>query len=194
MLWQLWPCPAVGVWTARAERPSPFCPLTAAAARHLPFLRGMRQRTVWPHASVTFHLIPFGSSFSSSIKLLKSLNQIPDYKGRHLQPLARPSPPLPRFFFLIISILVSLPHDHLLLPPIGRHLSMHFAAFHHQLGDLPPALPIRSLKVLSSPTSSSYTCPPHPHPHPPLRNAFTCKVLKHPVNKLTDFKIPYFPH
>ncbi|XP_051933125.1 dedicator of cytokinesis protein 3-like isoform X3 [Hippocampus zosterae] len=31
-------------------------------------------------------------------------------------------------------------------PAHGRHPSMHFAAFHHQLGDLPPALPIRSLK------------------------------------------------
>nr|XP_057911190.1 dedicator of cytokinesis protein 3-like isoform X2 [Doryrhamphus excisus] len=30
--------------------------------------------------------------------------------------------------------------------PHGRHLSMHFDAFHHQLRDLPPALPARSLR------------------------------------------------
>ncbi|XP_034389183.1 LOW QUALITY PROTEIN: dedicator of cytokinesis protein 3 [Cyclopterus lumpus] len=41
----------------------------------------------------------------------------------------------------------------------GQHLSMHFDAFHHQLSDLPPALPARSLRksplhpIPASPTS-----------------------------------------
>lgn len=40
-------------------------------------------------------------------------------------------------------------------PPVGQHLSMHFDAFHHQVSDLPPALPARSLRKV--PCSSS-TC------------------------------------
>ncbi|KAI3369914.1 hypothetical protein L3Q82_024425 [Scortum barcoo] len=44
-------------------------------------------------------------------------------------------------------------------PPVGQHLSMHFDAFHHQVSDLPPALPARSLRksplhpIPASPTS-----------------------------------------
>ncbi|XP_060897702.1 dedicator of cytokinesis protein 3-like [Labrus mixtus] len=43
--------------------------------------------------------------------------------------------------------------------PHGQHLSMHFDAFHHQVSDLPPALPARSLRksplhpIPASPTS-----------------------------------------
>ncbi|XP_039858239.1 dedicator of cytokinesis protein 3 isoform X1 [Simochromis diagramma] len=43
--------------------------------------------------------------------------------------------------------------------PQGQHLSMHFDAFHHQVSDLPPALPARSLRksplhpIPASPTS-----------------------------------------
>ncbi|XP_076003220.1 dedicator of cytokinesis protein 3 [Genypterus blacodes] len=44
-------------------------------------------------------------------------------------------------------------------PPVGQHLLMHLEAFHHQVSDLPPALPARSLRksplhpIPASPTS-----------------------------------------
>uniref|UniRef100_A0AAQ4QF60 Dedicator of cytokinesis 3 n=1 Tax=Gasterosteus aculeatus aculeatus TaxID=481459 RepID=A0AAQ4QF60_GASAC len=51
-------------------------------------------------------------------------------------------------------------------PPVGQHLSMHFDAFHHQVSDLPPALPARSLRKV--PCSSSSPPPPRcPLPPPP---------------------------
>ncbi|XP_054640181.1 dedicator of cytokinesis protein 3-like isoform X2 [Dunckerocampus dactyliophorus] len=44
--------------------------------------------------------------------------------------------------------------------PHGQHLSMHFDAFHHQLSDLPPALPARSLrKYPLQPSPASPTSP-----------------------------------
>uniref|UniRef100_A0A3B4GTI0 Dedicator of cytokinesis protein 3-like n=1 Tax=Pundamilia nyererei TaxID=303518 RepID=A0A3B4GTI0_9CICH len=57
----------------------------------------------------------------------------------------------PNLSFLSVSPAVS--------PPVGQHLSMHFDAFHHQVSDLPPALPARSLRksplhpIPASPTS-----------------------------------------
>lgn len=72
-------------------------------------------------------------------------------------PLLPPPPPLWSEMcervceFLSVSPAVS--------PPVGQHLSMHFDAFHHQVSDLPPALPARSLrKVPFSSSSSSSSC------------------------------------
>ncbi|XP_053723434.1 dedicator of cytokinesis protein 3-like isoform X2 [Synchiropus splendidus] len=46
-------------------------------------------------------------------------------------------------------------------PPHGQHLSMHFDAYHHQVSDLPPALPARSLrKGALQPIPASPTSPP----------------------------------
>ncbi|XP_075869291.1 dedicator of cytokinesis protein 3-like [Nelusetta ayraudi] len=45
--------------------------------------------------------------------------------------------------------------------PHGQHLSVHFDAFHHQLSDLPPALPARSLRKWPlQPIPASPTSPP----------------------------------
>ncbi|XP_061903202.1 dedicator of cytokinesis protein 3-like isoform X3 [Entelurus aequoreus] len=45
--------------------------------------------------------------------------------------------------------------------PHGQRLSMHFDAYHHQLSDLPPALPARSLrKCPLQPSPASPTSPP----------------------------------
>lgn len=71
-------------------------------------------------------------------------------------PLLPPPPPLWSEMcervceFLSVSPAVS--------PPVGQHLSMHFDAFHHQVSDLPPALPARSLRKVPFSSSSSSSC------------------------------------
>ncbi|XP_034077593.1 dedicator of cytokinesis protein 3-like isoform X1 [Gymnodraco acuticeps] len=88
-----------------------------------------------PNLSVAEKVLTTPSSWS----LDSGTRDVLPFLSAHVGVMAPPVPPR------------NLPH--------GQHLSMHFDAFHHQVSDLPPALPARSLRksplhpIPASPTS-----------------------------------------
>ncbi|KAF3855652.1 hypothetical protein F7725_016375 [Dissostichus mawsoni] len=125
--------------------------------------RPAEQRHVLKHRERTANEPPEGFvppvlTTPSSWSLDSGTRDVLPFLSAHVGVMAPPVPPR------------NLPH--------GQHLSMHFDAFHHQVSDLPPALPARSLRKLhlsgsassgvSSLSESNFGPPPSSSCDPPI--------------------------
>lgn len=103
-----------------------------------------------PHTAPT----PPFSCFNPTHLPLPSCSPLSDL----CSPLPLLPPPLPLWSEMCERVCEFLSVSPAVSPPVGQHLSMHFDAFHHQVSDLPPALPARSLRKVPFSSSSSSSC------------------------------------